>query len=154
MSVGIDVDAPELERLQQRLLKATRVDFHEMLEGIGGVVESQTRRRIQDEKSTPSGTRWREWSEKYAESQHGAENHAPHPGERRESQGHTLLSLSGALLDSIQFLRTFDEVEVGSNLKYANRQNEARQFVGLSDENNAEVLALVEDFLDQHLGLT
>lgn len=153
MSIGIAIDATELELLQRRLLSMSRVSFTSLLEGVGAVVESQTRRRIQDEKRGPDGGLWQGWSDAYAESKHGAGNHLPHPSDHYESQGHTLLSLSGALLDSIQGDVTFDELEVGSNLQYAKRQNEMRQFIGLSNDDNREVLGVINDFLDREMRL-
>lgn len=150
MSVGFSVVAPDLKRLERRLVAVSNENYKELLEGVGGIVESQSRRRIQDEKTGPDGSIWKEWSESYAASKHGAENHDPHPGSRRESQGHTILSLTGGLLDSLQHALSFaDEVEVGSNLVYARRQNADRPFLGLSGDNERDVLETVEDFLDE-----
>lgn len=154
MSVGVSVNSPELQALQKRLLKVSHVKFTKLLQTLGATVESQTRRRIQDEKKAPSGAAWADWSEAYAKSKHGAKNHRRHPGQLRSSQGHTLLSLSGALMDSIQWSTVMsDEVEVGSNLVYANRQNKDRQFIGLSAQNDRELLQVVEEFLDHEMGI-
>ncbi len=154
MSVGLDIEAKDLERLQKRLLAVSHVKFTELLEGIGAIVENQSRNRIQNTKTGPDGTKWKDWSEAYAASKHGAKNHEPHPGQLRSSQGHTLLSLSGGLLDSLQDLVTFDEVEIGSNLIYANVQNEARPFLGLSSSDSDEIYNVINDFLDREMGLT
>jgi len=153
MSIGLQIEAPELRLLQDRLLRISQSDFSIMLDGLGGIVESQTHRRIRQEKSDPQGNAWIQWSDKYAGSKHGAsKSHQPHPGELTSSQGHTLLFLDGHLDDSIQHLVRFDEVEIGSNLKYARRQNTSRQFIGLSEENTAEALEVVEDFLSGIIG--
>lgn len=150
MSVGIQVDAPEVELLHQRLLAISRVDFTELLDGLGSLVESQTHKRLRDDKTDPNGTPWKPWSESYAGKKHGLNaGHLPHPGELTSSQGHAILFLDGHLDDSLTHAIAFDEVEIGSNLKYARRQNAARQFMGLSGENNDEAVGVIEDFLDE-----
>lgn len=149
MSVGIEIKAPELARLEDRLASVANMDFGNLLDGLGSIVESQTRRRIQDEKTTPEALAWADWSEAYAASKHGAsKGHLAHPGELRSSQGHTLLQLDGGLLDSMQSLVSGREVEIGSNLVYANFQNTRRQFLGLSPDNTEEAIEVIEDFLD------
>lgn len=158
MSLAIVATSPELDRLNRRLKAISRTlsyqIVNELLEGVGAIVESQTRRRISVEKTDPKGVKWEEWSEAYAGSKHGRDaNHKPHPTSLRRSQGHSLLVLEGDLLDSIQYLITGDEVQVGSNLIYANRQNAQRTFLGLSKDNEKEVVAIVDDFLDKRLNL-
>lgn len=156
MSVGVVMTSPGLERLNARLQTIGRVFSgaagNRLLEAVGAIVESQTRRRISDEKTTPQGKKWEKWSDEYAASKHGADKgHAPHPGELRESQGHSLLVLDGGLLDSIQFLATGTEVEVGSNLVYANRQNAQRQYLGVSRSNEKEIIEIIDDFFDDYI---
>ncbi len=130
------------------------MQFTNLLSSLGSVVESQSRNRIQNEKRSPTGQPWKDWGAAYAASKHGAsKGHRPHPGQLRSSQGHTLLSLDGHLLESLHFQTTFDELEVGSNLIYANRQNEERPFLGLSQDNTAEALEVIEQFLDREMGL-
>ncbi len=153
MSTGIDVDTAQLERFQKRLLRLSSLQFSNLLASIGAVVESQTRNRIQNTKTAPDGSRWADWSPGYAGSKHGAGNHTAHPGQLSSSQGHTLLSLSGGLYDSIQWLVSgSDEVEVGSNVVYAGPQNKARQLLGLSSDNESEVMELIDGYLDREIG--
>lgn len=149
MSVGIDIDTRDLQRLQSRLLKVSRMKFDTLLHALGDQAEEHSRDRIQNTKTGPDGKKWRPWSEKYAASKHGAKNHDPHPGQLTESQNHTLLSLRGGLLDSMHNLVTFDEVEVGSNIEYAHYQNEMRPFVGMSSDDSKEAIDVIEDFLDR-----
>lgn len=156
MSLAIIAESPALSRLNRRMREFSRTlskaGGRVLLEAVGAIVESQTRRRISDEKTAPDGKKWEEWSEGYAASKHGADAaHDPHPGALRESQGHSLLELDGGLLDSIQFLITGEEVEVGSNLKYARRQNAQRPFLGLSKDNEREVVEIIDDFLDDQI---
>ncbi|MFA0026812.1 phage morphogenesis protein, partial [Vibrio sp. 10N.261.49.A5] len=64
MSIGVQVTGTqELERYQQ-LLETLSDPKHkvELLDSLGGIVESQTRRRIADEKTAPDGSPWPGWS--------------------------------------------------------------------------------------------
>lgn len=154
MSVGLSVESADLERLRTRLYALSKLTHEPLLESLGAIVESQTRRRFTEEKADPKGKRWRDWSEEYAASKHGkSKNHEPHPGDRRESQGHSILFLDGDLHDSMHFQTAFDEVEIGSNMDYAAAQNEMRQFIGLSPQNTDEVLETIEDYIDREMGL-
>ncbi|HBC0574868.1 phage virion morphogenesis protein [Serratia bockelmannii] len=86
-----------LERLADGGLRA------ELLDSIGAVVESQTRRRITDEKQAPGGQAWQDWSEGYAKTRHGNQS---------------LLQGDGDMLDSITFITERNQVRVGTPLKY------------------------------------
>ncbi len=102
----------------------------------GALVESQTRRRIAQEKTTPDGTPWVAWSESYKKSR---------------KRGQSLLMASGDLLDSIAWTISGEDIEVGSNLIYAavhqhgsaDGTTPARPFLGLSADNENELLELV-----------
>ncbi|UMB67054.1 phage virion morphogenesis protein [Citrobacter freundii] len=74
-----------IERLADQSLQ------QELLESIGAVVESQTRRRISSEKSSPAGEKWQDWSDSYAKTRHSNQS---------------LLQGNGDLLDSIQYVVT------------------------------------------------
>lgn len=140
----ITVKSKGLRSVRRQLLQLPGVDFAaELMDSVGALVESQTRRRIHEQETAPSGESWTLWSEGYAASRHA---------------GHSLLQGEGDLLDSIQFLVDGDTVEVGSNLVYAashqygdpERGIPARPFLGLSDEDEAELDDLVQEFA-QHL---
>lgn len=149
-----------LEAFDARLRRLQALDLSEMLESVGSVVESQTRRRITDEKTSPEGVPWAEWQESYAGHQHGRnKGHKAHPGQLSEAGGHSILELSGDLKDSIQFDVQGDSVIIGSNLIYARVHQEgfaeknipARPYLGLSDENRDEVEQMVRDFIEEAL---
>lgn len=135
-------------RLREQSLRRRLID------ALGTEVTSQTQRRIGQEKSDPSGTPWREWSRGYASSRHGSGNHGAHAGQLRESGGHSLLELSGHLLQSIRHQASDDSVSVGSDLVYARRQNFARQFMGLSRENESDLEEIMHDLVGSHLGVS
>ena len=73
--MGISVEVIGAEKLQQMRLAIEKLSDsslqQELLESIGAVVESQTRRRISDEKTSPAGERWEEWSEGYSKTRSG-----------------------------------------------------------------------------------
>lgn len=140
---GVQVAIEGLEELQGRLhaLKSWRT--HDLLSGIGAMLESQTKHRISSEKSSPGGQKWQPWSDAYAKTRHG---------------GQSLLQNENNLLESIQFIVSGGQVEVGTNLVYGavhqygfdgkNYRIPQREYLGLSPENEADVVQLVHDFLD------
>ena len=106
--MGIAVEVIGAEKLQQMRLAIEKLSDsslqQELLESIGAVVESQTRRRISDEKTSPAGERWEEWSEGYRKTRSGNQS---------------LLQGNGDLLDSIQDIVERGRVRVGSPLRYS-----------------------------------
>lgn len=173
ISVQVSTRGEELARYQRLLDTLGRNDYKaELLESIGAVVESQTRRRISDEKTAPDGTPWAPWSDAYAKTRHG---------------GQSLLQGDGDLLDSIEYQVQRSSVRVGSPLAYAGVHQDGfsgavqvsahqramthyfgkalafpvyhsvgaftrmmeiprREFLGLSSDNQAELLAVIGDF--------
>ncbi|MBS0044507.1 phage virion morphogenesis protein [Shewanella sp. M16] len=106
MSISVQVTGTnELQRYQQ-LMENLGDPKHkeELLDALGGIVESQTRRRIADEKSSPDGKPWAEWNAAYAKTRHGNQS---------------LLQGDGDLLDSIQYVVERNQVRIGSPLAYA-----------------------------------
>jgi hypothetical protein len=119
---------------------------------IGGIVESQTRRRLNEEKTDPEGNPWKSWSMRYAGSKHGAKAHKPHPDQLRESGGHSLLVLEGHLRDSIEWImRSARSIRVGSDLVYARRHQHSRPYIGMSTENEKEVIAEITKWLEEEI---
>lgn len=99
---------------------------------IAALISSQTRRRINREKSEPeTGAKWPQWSEKYAKTRH---------------RNQSLLISTGHLRDSI-FSRknSRDSISIGTNLFYAKFLQEGTQimpkrpFLGLSRRNQAAI---------------
>jgi phage virion morphogenesis protein len=125
----------------------------DLLDNIGAVIESSTRRRISEEQRGPDGTPWPEWSDDYEASRHS---------------GHALLMNEGELLDSLAFETdpAGKLVMVGSNLVYAAVHNfggqelpsdnpasniPQREFLGLSSEDEADLVDLVNDHIQSLL---
>lgn len=139
--VAVQVDVQGLGRLQSKLQRLGDVNKSELLAQVGAAVESQTKRRIQSEKTAPDGTAWTPWLPKYAATRHG---------------GQSLLQGEGNLLESIQYAVSGDELEVGTNLIYGathqlgdpSRNIIDRPYLGLSPQNEQEVIGIVENYLD------
>lgn len=157
MSAGFAIDWSGLDAVQAKFQALGEFQQQVLLDDIGALVESQTRRRIHEEKESPDDTPWPDWSEAYAAHRHGFKNHKPHPGQLRKADNHTLLELRGHLLQSIMFQNEGSSVDVGSNLVYAAAQFfgtediPARQALGLSPRNERDVLQLVESFMAEVL---
>lgn len=150
--------------LQEAILKIDRIGeapTGELMEGIGRLVQEQTRRRITDEKTAPDGSAWKE-------------NRA------RTS----ILHASGALAASIDYIASTGSVIIGSGLIYARVHQEGavikpvngqalkfwwvsggfvnfviarsvtiprRQYLGLSADNQNEAVEATEDWLSRLL---
>ena len=147
MSVGIQIEWQGAEAFRKAMRGLANPDIDDLLNRVGAEVESQTRRRISDEKTDPEGNPWPDWSDRYKKT--------------REAQ-HSLLESEGNLLDTIQYLVGNNEVEVGSNLVYAAHQFfgsegdggiPARQALGISDENDADIQAIIEDWLEEQMAV-
>lgn len=148
MSTGLAfdmrVDLSGIDRLQERLRKLSNPELDELLESVAGEVESQSRRRIGEERRSPEGEAWEPWSERYAKKRKG---------------GHQLLQSEGHLLDSIQYSVGVHSATVGSNLIYAAIHQHggegvgrpwlpARPYLGISQENQDDIVSVIDDFID------
>lgn len=179
MGISVEVKGDQEFERYQRLIKTLSDPSHkkDLLHALGAVVESQTRRRIADEKTSPSGQPWDDWSPEYARTRNGNQS---------------LLQGEGGLLDSIQFVVDRNQVRVGSPLAYARVHQEGfngavnvsphtrlvtqafgkalrfpvyqnvsgftrmmnipqREFLGLSQDNQTEVYAVIGDFWQELL---
>lgn len=94
--VEIRIDIQGLDAVVAKLERMSLLDAALVLEDAGALIESQTRRRINDEKTSPDGAAW-----------------APNKA------GTSILVKSGHLLASIHYEVGGNEVRVGSGLVYA-----------------------------------
>jgi len=144
--VALEVRAEGLDAALERIRKLSAFRRLGLFELLGAEIESQTKRRISDEKSYPgSGFAWPAWSPAYAETL---------------SAGHSLLQNEGHLLESIQYASDFDRLEVGSNLVYAAIHQfggaavgkpglPPREYLGLSAENMSDLDDILATFFGE-----
>lgn len=151
--ISITFDLGELDAAITRLGPILDFDGRELMDIVGAVGESQTRRRITDEKTSPEGTPW-------------PDNRAKTP---------TLHQTGRNLLDSVAFVADDESAEWGAGWEYAHvHQNgmvilpktaeklvfkgangtvfadkvtiPARPFIGISSANHAELFSVITDF--------
>ena len=144
--VSIKVSKGDLKRIDLRLNQIGRINPYDLLETLGAVVESQTRRRLSEDKESPDGSPWPGWSSSYAAT-------------RRTGQ--KLLESEGGLIDSIESYVTGNSVKIGSNLVYAAIHQSggedvgmaipARPYLGLSSDDQDEIAEIVEDWLAEQV---
>lgn len=140
MSGDLIIDLRQLLPLRRRLMLLSDLRLERLFDILGSEIEGQTRRRLTSEKTDPAGESWHEWTEAYA-------------AVRPKRGG--LLDLDGGLVDSIAYETSSDAITVGSNLVYALVHQDgdedlgipARPYLGVSDENLADLGQLVIDFI-------
>ena len=124
---------------------AGSIDMDRLELGMGAVIESQTKRRISDEKTSAKGDPWKDWQPDYAKTRHG---------------GHSILQGDNNLLESIATDQPGGQTIVGTPLVYAaihqfggkagrNKSVDiaARPYFGVSDENEAELEDILFDYM-------
>lgn len=136
------INLADLLPVKRKLDRLSRMHTARLLDVLGSELESQTRRRIDEEKTGPDGAPWDPWTEAYAAA--------------RPNKG-GLLELDGNLRDSITYEVGEDAVTVGSNLVYASVHNDGdddmgipeRRYLGVSAENLEDLGGLVLAFIAQ-----
>jgi phage virion morphogenesis protein len=143
MPAALTFQVSGLHEASERLRRLNRSAMDELLDQAGAVIASQTRQRIHDEKTAPDGSQWKPWSVGYA---------------RTRRANHSLLMNDGHLHDSITHNIVGGAVEIGSNRAYAavhqygHGDIPARPYLGISTQNERELTAVIEDWIDDVLG--
>lgn len=134
--VALHVDRSDLTEAHNLADRLVGWQIAQLAQGAGELMANQSKKRIELEKAAPDGTLWDPWSEEYAATCHG---------------GHSLLRDQGPLLESLQNYSTAEAAIAGSNLAYAAIHQQgsedgtlpARPYLGLSDDNEKELDALI-----------
>lgn len=153
--VALEIRDSELDAALAALDGMANAPLEELAEGIGRLVQEQTRHRIETEKTSPAGEAWKP-------------NHA----------GTSILYASGMLSQSIDYIASSESVIVGSGLIYARIHQKggkivarnakalmfqignglvsvksvnmpARPYLGLSSANRGDILDAARDWLSE-----
>lgn len=136
--VAFSIDMRGLEEALAKFQRLAAADRAEIMDMAGAVAESAARRRIVEEKTSPNGQAWAPWSAQYAKTRHS---------------GHSLLSSSGSLADSLTRWADAQQAQVGSNIIYAaihqfgDSNTPARPYLGLSDEDAQDIADVITNFM-------
>lgn len=174
---ALQADFSQFNGVQAKIDRLLGLMGNELPEGIGAILETSARRRISTTKAGPDGVPWQEWSRSYA---------------ARRPAGKSLLSDSGGLQDSLDFMATRDQVLVFAAAEHAAthqfgdhrlitvrehkrmvtqvfgrpvpggveqtvgkhhalRNIPARPFLGLGDEDVAEIELLIDNLAERGL---
>ncbi len=150
--VSITVDVSDFARVEALVTRLSAFDATELMSAVGAMGESQTRRRITEEKTGPDGTAWvpnREgtsillktgehllgslaWDASSTQAEWGAAWEYAHV----HQDGATITPKAAKQLSFM----------LGGKLVHAKKVTiPARPFIGLSTENGEEILRLVTD---------
>jgi phage gpG-like protein len=158
MSLAVEVHVTGLDGVEALLARLSPLDTGTLLEGLARLVQQQTRRRIEEEKTAPDGTAW-----------------------PKNKSGTPILYREGNLSRSIDYAVIGESIVVGSGLIYARPHQygatikpknakrlafrlgnalvfamqavlPARPFLGLSAENARDILETTADFIRRKLG--
>ena len=117
-------------------LRAQTDDLRPILNTIGHELTESTKTRIADVKASPEGEEWKELDPDYA------------ARKRRESSGGILVYV-GNLLNSVTYNVSATDVRVGSNEVYANRHQQTRPYLGVSDDDANAINQFIRDALGE-----
>ena len=155
---SFSVETKGVEKIREVFRQLQNPDLRPLLDALGAEGESQTRRRISEEKTAPDGTPWEPLAEDYERRKREG---IMRGGVRVASSG-GILEFEGEMLDSINYQVTGDDtVEWGSNLEYAaihqfggaevGMNILARPFLGLSVEDEADMDNIITDWAQDML---
>jgi phage gpG-like protein len=94
--IAIDMRVEGIETVEQALARLDPLRAGELLNGLGRMIQEQTRRRITGEKTSPAGASW-----------------------KKNRAGTSILYRSGTLARSIDYAVRGESVTVGSGIIYA-----------------------------------
>ena len=173
VSVNVQTQGPDLADYQRLLDTLGRSDHKAgLLKNIGSEVEDQTIRRIEKEKTAPDGSAWAPWTEDYKKTRHGGNSLLQGEGalldsieyqvQRNSVRVGSALAYAGVHQDGFsgavqvpahirRITQAFGKAlafPVYQSVGSFTRQMEVpqRQFLGLSSDNQTELLAVIGGF--------
>lgn len=143
MQLTLTHNLPALQRRLDRLQGKLGGDLMPVMTAIGGLLESSTRERFES-KRDPQGISWEQLKPQTKDAKRTAKGRL---------RGGILVD-RGDLRKSITYHATTQSVAVGTDRHYGQYHQEgtrhmpARPFLGLSLEDESDILQLVQDFID------
>lgn len=116
------------DRLDRILARLAKVGSRATVIRLADELVERTKARFQTKRS-PSGDRWKPWSEEYA---------ATRP------PGASLLIDDGDLMRSIEARVANDTIQIGSTVDYAGAVQARRPFFGIGPEDETELMDMLE----------
>ncbi len=155
---SFSVETKGFEKVREVFQQLGNPDLRPLLDALGAEGESQTRRRISEEKTAPDGTPWDPLAEDYAK----RKTKGIVVGGVRVASSGGILEFEGEMLDSINYQVTGDDtVEWGSNKIYAaihqfggaeaGMNVPSRPFLGISDDNALDMDVIITDWAQDML---
>jgi len=117
-------------------LRAHTDDLRPVLNAIGNELTESARSRIADEKKSPEGEDWAELDPDYA-------------ARKRQYSSGGILEYTGNLLNSMTYNVSATKVLVGSNEVYANRHQQTRPYLGVSEDDANAINQFIRDALGE-----
>lgn len=117
-------------------LRAHTDDLRPTLNAIGNELTESAKSRIADEKKSPEGVAWAELNPDYA-------------ARKRQHSSGGILEYTGNLLNSMTYNVSATKVRVGSNEVYANRHQQTRPYLGISDDDANAINQFIRDALGE-----
>lgn len=177
MSVNVNIEGDiNFQAIQARFEQLqSSANREKLLTLIGGEVETQTHHRIRVEQTAPDGSRWDAWSDSYAATRAGSQSLLMSSGALDDSiqsyvKGNNIhvgspLAYAGVHQDGFDgavnvssHTRTISQA-FGKALKFPVHQTVSahsrhmnipqRQYLGLSDDNQKQLLTLIARFYDE-----
>ena len=111
-------------------------DLRPILNTIGHELTESTKTRISDEKASPEGVAWAPLEPEYA-------------ARKRQYSSGGILEYTGNLLNSMTYNVSATKVLVGSNEVYANRHQQTRPYLGISDNDANAINQFIRDALGE-----
>jgi phage gpG-like protein len=145
---AVDIKLQEIDKLARKLNEfvLSGGDKARLLNGLGMVIEEQTKERIELTKKNPDNVKWDPWKESTAKY---LREHKPKS---------SLLVREGLLLGTIEHQSAGnDAVLVGSPMEYAEYLQEgtkkmvARKFLGFGADNIIELQDAVDEFMKEQV---
>lgn len=117
-------------------LRAHTDDLRPTLNAIGNELTESAKSRIADEKKSPEGEDWAELDPDYA-------------ARKRQYSSGGILEYTGNLLNSMTYNVSATDVRVGSNEVYANRHQQTRPYLGVSEDDANAINQFIRDALGE-----